>query len=199
VKLLLAALALAALPAPGEPGLTRGGLVTLYTQFQQDPPPAVLAAIQGELAQIMSPIGLSFEWAPLAASRGRVSADLAVVDFRGRCDASSLAPPESGSSVLGWTQVSDGVVLPFSDVDCDGIRAFVRFRLLRMDKANRDGAYGRAIARVLAHELYHVFANTRQHASHGVGRASYTTEELLSPVFRFEERAWPALRVAAHP
>jgi hypothetical protein len=96
---------------------------------------------------------------------------------------------------LGRTQVSDGVVLPFSDIDCDGIRSFVRFRLLHMDRAYRDEAYGRAVARVLAHELYHVFANTRQHASGGVGRASYTAEELLSPVFRFEEPASLALRI----
>jgi len=199
LKLLLAVLALAALPAPGEPGLARGGVITLYTQFQKDPPPEVLAAIQGELAKIMSPIGLRFEWAPLAASRGHVSADLAVVAFRGRCDASNLALSVSAPLALGWTEVSDGVVLPFSDIDCDGIRAFVRFKLLHMDKASRDEAYGRAIARVLAHELYHVFANTPRHASRGVARASYTAGELLSPVFRFEERTSLASRIAMRP
>jgi len=199
LKLLLAALALAALPAPGQPGLARDAYITLYTQFQQEPPPVVLSAIQGELAKIMSPIGLRFEWAHLAASRGRVSVDLAVVGFRGRCDASDLALSVSGPLALGWTQVSDGIVLPFSNIDCDGIRAFVRFRLVHMAKTSRDEAYGRAVARVLAHELYHVFANTRQHASHGVGRASYTAEDLLSPIFRFEEQPSLALRVAARP
>ena len=95
---------------------------------------------------------------------------------------------------LGWTHLSDGVILPFSDIDCDGIRRFVQSGLLRVDTRNQEETYGRAVGRVLAHELYHVFANTPHHGTQGVAKAAYTARELLSKVFHFERGEFQALR-----
>ncbi len=52
--------------------------------------------------------------------------------------------------------------------------------------------YGRAVGRVLAHELYHIFANTQHHGS-GVGKAAYTVDNLLGTVFQFDEKESAAL------
>jgi hypothetical protein len=196
MRLLLLGLALAALPASSEPRVIRVAPITLYTQFlQQNPPPAVLEALQDELAGIMTPIGLRFDWRSLAASQGReVSAELAVVTFRGGCDIAKLAPSSDTPGALGWTHVSDGVILPFSDIDCDGIRRFLQADLLHVRKEDRQEAYGRAVGRVLAHELYHIFANTQEHGSCGVAKAAYSIQELLSRTFHFESRESDALR-----
>lgn len=197
MKFLLLAVALAALPAPGESGIPGNGFITLYARFQQDPPPAILDAIQGELAKVMSPAGLQFKWQLLTPTRGQVSAELVVVSFRGRCDISSLTAfrPGPTSGALGWTQITDGVILPFSNVDCDGVRSLIQTGLLHMEKPFRDAAYGRAVGRVLAHELYHVFAKTTRHQSHGLGKAAYTSQELLEPVLLFEECRWAVLPI----
>ena len=77
------------------------------------------------------------------------------------------------------TDMSDGEILPFSDIDCDAIRSFLQRDLLRMPEVNRDVSYGRAIARVLAHELYHIFVRTTKHAAQGIGKPSFTVQELL--------------------
>jgi hypothetical protein len=196
MKLFLLGLALAALPALSEPRVIRAAPITLYTNFlQQNPPPAVLEALQDELAGIMTPIGLRFDWRSLAASEGReVSVELAVITFRGGCDVENLAPFSAMPGALGWTHVSDGAILPFSEIDCDGIRHFLQGDLLHVRKEDREEVFGRALARVLAHELYHIFANTQQHGSWGVGKAAYSIQELLSHTFRFEHRETNALR-----
>lgn len=196
MRLFLLGLALAALPAASEPRVIRLAPITLYTQFlQQDPPPAVLEAIQNELAEIMTPAGVELEWRSVTASRGaEASAELAVVTFRGGCEATDLAQSMAIPGALGWTHISDGVILPFSEIDCDGIRHFLQLELLHLRQQERDAVFGRAVGRVLAHELYHIFANTRAHGSEGIAKRSYTARELISPVFHFEERESGALR-----
>jgi hypothetical protein len=89
---------------------------------------------------------------------------------------------------LGWTHVSDGQILPFTDVSCDRIREFVQSGLLTYRAEDREEKYGRALGRVLAHELYHIFANTTRHGSVGVAKESYNVQDLLANDFRFEAK-----------
>ena len=63
-----------------------------------------------------------------------------------------------------------------------------------MDRKDRDLTYGRAIGRVLAHELYHIFTNTTRHASWGVAKVFYSSKELASVQFQFQEKDTKALR-----
>ena len=84
--------------------------------------------------------------------------------------------------------------MAWRDVDCDGISGFLQAALIRMRSEDRDEAYGRAIGRVLAHELYHIFADTQKHGTSGVAKAVYTVRELLSHVFTFEGRASNTIR-----
>jgi hypothetical protein len=144
----------------------------------------------------MAPMGITFEWRSLDSVRGNeLSVELAVLTFKGRCDIAGLSPHNvTNPGALGWTHVSDGAILPFSDVDCDRIRNFVQKELIAIRGPDREEAFGRAIGRVVAHELYHVFANTSKHGSCGVGKAAYTVQELLSDDFQFEARESVALR-----
>jgi len=147
----------------------------------------------------MAPLGLPLEWRSLATAKGdEVSATLAVVTFRGDCTAAVLKDAISAGP-LGWTHVTDGVVLPFTEVDCGRIRGFLRRELLRVDANERDRDLARAIGRVTAHELYHVFAGTRHHGSGGVGGAVYTERELMANEFRFEDREFQTLRAGMLP
>jgi hypothetical protein len=194
-KPLFLCLALAALPAVGgQPG---GALapIALYTQFHQEPPAAVLESVQSEVQFIMAPMGLSFQWRDVSHSDGRqISVELAVVNFKGRCDVAGLMPRDTNPGALGWTHISDGVILPFADVDCDAVRSFVQKELLWLRPEERAQAFGRALGRVLAHELYHIFANTTSHGSEGVGRSYYSAQDLLTPEFQFESREFALLK-----
>src|SRR5207248_11156110 len=98
-----------------------------------------------------------------------------------------------GSAALGRTHVTDGQVLPFSEVNCDRIRAFLSQALIPLAPQDRNEAFGRAVARVLAHELYHIITRTAHHGSSGVARAAYTVPELMAGDFYFEKADLRAL------
>jgi len=192
MKTLVVCLALGVLPAFGG---SRDVPIRLYTEFQHTPPDAVLDAIQEELANILGPLGLEFEWRSLALTQGNeVSTELAVIHFKGRCDTANLEPLDGHPGPLGWTHMSDGEILPFSDIDCDGIRVFVQRELLGLPEPERPAAYGRAVARVLAHELYHIFARTTKHASWGIAKAAYSVQDLLAAKIQFEKKECDLLR-----
>lgn len=189
MKLALFCLLAGVLPGWSE---TRGATyapITLYTQFQEAPTEAVLEALQDEVTTIMAPIGLHFEWRDLAKTAGHeVSAELAVVTFKGRCNTVGLTPHDKFEGALGWTHISDGQILPFTDVACDRVRDFVQAGLATYHMEDRDEKYGRALGRVLAHELYHIFANTMRHGSTGVAKESYSVQDLLTDDFQFQTR-----------
>jgi hypothetical protein len=168
--------------------------IALYTHFQEPPPAAVLDALRLEAQTIMAPIGLNFKWLSLSTSDGRQTAvELAVIEFKGRCDVADLTARDSNPGPLGWTHMSDGVILPFADVDCLAVRSFIQKELLESRAQYREQAFGRALGRVLAHELYHIFANTTRHGSHGVGQESYSAHDLLAADFQFQARESMAL------
>ena len=199
MKLLCVCLAFGLLPVPGQQRDSSGAPILLYTEFEGPPSPRALDAIHAELESIMAPTGLEFVWRDLAGEHNETASRLAVVHFKGSCDTERVKQPVSHSIALGWTHVSDGVILPFSDVDCDRIGAFIRSGTLGLSREDRETAFGHAIARVLAHELYHIFANTARHGSHGVGKGVYSVQELLAPEFRFYDRESLALRVSRKP
>ncbi|MBV8904178.1 MAG: hypothetical protein JOZ22_11140 [Acidobacteriia bacterium] len=187
-------LALGVCPAFGGGWPLNSPSVTLYTAFQQAPPAAVLDAIHNELEAIMLPSGLRFEWYPLSDAGGRVSSQLAVIHFKGQCDAADMRPEWGYPGALGWTHVSDGQILPFIDISCEGLRLFVQRSLSGMPPASRDSLFGRALGRILAHELYHLLARTTQHADNGLAKAAYSAEDLLAQTLRFGKKEYAALR-----
>jgi hypothetical protein len=170
--------------------------VTIYTHFQEQPAPTVIRHLQAELASILRPVGVQFEWRSLDDPRASEPvAELVVVKFKGRCSAAvSLPAARIASGALGWTHVSDGDLLPFSDIDCDRIWRFIHPEMGAYETSEHDRSFGRALGRVLAHELYHIFANTTKHARAGIAKSCYTAPELLSEEFHLTEREFKLIR-----
>jgi len=169
--------------------------IAIYYGFQHEASAEVLGGIQKEVGEIMTPMLPPFEWRRLDAVRGgEVSEDLAVVNFKGTCEVGDLMPDRSSPGALGQTHVTDHVVLPFSDVDCDRVRNYLRPSLLALSPRKREQVYARALGRVLAHELYHIFAKTTHHDGAGVARARFTAAELTAEKFRLSEGSIRPLR-----
>jgi len=184
---------LAVMPVRGQSGPIAP--LALYTQFQSQSSPAVVEAARQEVAHILSPLGFPFEWWSIDGRKEYPAAtELAVITFRGNCTTANLAAARNTSGPLGFTYITDGQVLPFAAVDCDRIRGFLRESLLHESPRKLDGILGRAVGRVLAHELYHVFARTKQHGANGVAEPAFTKEELLSDQFQLEAREFRVLR-----
>lgn len=186
MKRVFLCLTLAVLPSLGGSRQAPVAPVAIYSQFEQEPSADIREAVQSELEAIMQPIGLRFEWRILGAVENTSATELVVVNFKGHCDIDRLLPFEVLPGALGWTHVSDGVVLPFSAVDCDAVRGFLQRDLLAQPSLTRSVTYGRALGRVLAHELYHVLAGTSDHGACGIAKAGYTITDLLAREFVFE-------------
>ena len=172
----------------------------LYTDFQREPPRAVRETIQREIEFIMAPIGWQFKWDSLRNAMGAdISVSVAVVQFRGKCDIFNLTPIGTHVSILAATSVSDGRILPFSNVNCNGIRTLLAPALLSVVPPYREISFGRAVGRVVAHELYHILTKEQAHGSDGIGAAQVTAENLMAPDFRFGPREVQKLRANLLP
>ena len=169
----------------------------LYTEFEQAPAPAVLESLRAETDAIMGRLGIDLTWRQLAEATGsEVSVQLAVIHFLGKCEVTALRPHRVQPGALGWTHESDGAILPFGSVDCDRVRGFLQLDLLSYAADQRELIYGRALGRVLAHELYHIFTKSRHHSPDGVGKAAYATRDLLGTRFVFDSAESTELRSA---
>jgi len=194
MKLPILALVLSALPALGGSLPTTTPQITIYTSYQHDLSDVVEKSMQAELASIMEPVGFELEWRSLEApNESRVASEIVVLTFRGKCDAQGLTLASHENAGLGWTHLSDGEILPFAEVDCDRVRMLVQNDLFRLPPMERAKALGRAMARVTAHELYHILAHTMRHGS-GLSKPAYSPQELLADEFLFDQRETKALR-----
>jgi hypothetical protein len=131
-----------------------------------------------EAAQILKKSGVSLLWHLGVPPQG-VNGRLVVVKLVGHCDMDgSSAFLTSGP--LGWSHEANGVILPFSDLACDNIRGAVHSALLPWNQLRGNLLLGRAMGRVLAHELYHIVADTAIHGEDGVAQPALSARELTS-------------------
>jgi hypothetical protein len=161
--------------------------IPLTIVFHFDAPYSEKSAreMRRELGALLTESHIQVDW----RDRSQVAAsdsfpNLVVLNFRGQCrmepGASSPAQPDQP---LGFTYSSNGAVLPFSEIECDRVRASVDSVMSKGDYGRRDKLLGRALARVLAHELYHVLARTFSHARTGVAEAALSGSQLIADRF----------------
>ena len=187
--------------AQADSAVPTGASLEVYVKGQEASTPDVLRAINRELDALMLPAGFRVVWRgasePLPANGAE---HLVIVELRGICTArfSSLASaPLSFPSALASSSVADGKVLPFSWVDCTALNRFLAPVASTQSPAEQDDLYGRSVARLLAHEFYHVLAQTDDHAAAGIAKARFSTADLLADHFEFETSALERLRPPA--
>ena len=159
--------------------------LSLFLDFDITPPSVFLRAMEKELAVILKPAELRLDWfkaqqkAPAGAWRTMT------FSFHGDCataDSESSAPVEKFA--LANTPVKEGVVQSHSRIDCNQFRDFLES--YEAPQPNEASRLGRAMARILAHELYHVLLQTREHSKTGIAKAVHTPATLLGRSLRFE-------------
>jgi hypothetical protein len=129
-----------------------------------------------EAARILKKSGVSLHW-HLGEPAEVVDGRLVVVELVGRCDMDGpLAFLMPGP--LGWSHEVNGVILPFSYLACDNIRGAVQGSQIGGNPLRGNVLLGRAMGRVLAHELYHIVAGTAEHGEGGVAQAALSAREL---------------------
>ncbi len=198
-------LSLAVVPARlfAEGAVSAPAPVAIYMSFDGDHSDVAIEAMRREVEALTKPGGLHLHWRLLDGNRGAETfSDLLVVKFRGKCNMegiqflfSELGPDTEGGA-LGSTQTVNGQVLPFSELQCDRIRHSIAPLAIGASPDEREALLGRSLGRVLAHELFHVFANTEQHGREGVAKTRYSRKDLASQGFAFDAK--DAARIERH-
>lgn len=181
-----AATAVAA-PSASHPAVSHP--VALFLDFDHSPSPVIVAGMKTEVQRIFSTSGLQFEWHMLAEpSPGSEFATLAVIHVKGECSVPSLLPAgdDLGGAALASTPVSGGNILHFTDLECSRVGEYIAPLLSGSPQSIREQVLGRAMGRILAHELYHIFTGNQQHADGGIARSFHRRQELVAPRFDFE-------------
>jgi hypothetical protein len=161
--------------------------------------PAV-AAMEHETERIFSGTGLTLDWRIAGASSAETSGTLVVVRFKGRCILEPVGYLYDERGPLAYTYSTDGQVQPFSEVACDKVVSSVRYGMLPGDFSHADEFFGRALGRVVAHELVHILTGEASHGTAGVARRALSPDRLVAPVLELKpedvERVRSALRSA---
>jgi len=161
---------------------------------------AIAHEFQQEVQRLLAPAGIDVVWRKTEeANSGDALEKVTVASFDGPCSAAELPSlPQShrGTAVLADTVVSkQSQVEPFFRVDCAEVIGRLRPALDHLNVPMRNAIFGRALGRVIAHELYHILARTMDHAHTGVAKASFSTQDLLAERFDFD----PLSIVRLHP
>ena len=157
------------------------GRVTIIFQFEADHSEPSVIEMKRELQSLMRDSGVELNWRQLdKLSASDSFPSLVVVTFHGSCQMKTFAPALPNEPVpLAYAHVVNGTVIPFADVECDRIRRSLR-TAPAYDGSRGDLLFGRALGRVLAHELYHIITRTRTHTQHGISRKSLSPKDLIA-------------------
>jgi hypothetical protein len=106
-------------------------------------------------------------------------ADLVLVRFKGECRVKHEPVFLDERGPLAFTHVTEGSVLPFSEVLCERVRKATKSSMFGGDYAKADTLMGRALARVVAHELFHILSGDCGHSHNGVFKKGLTGKQLI--------------------
>ncbi len=161
--------------------------VGVYLDFEQSPSLIAADAMRAEATGDLRQLGFEIVWRLVSENRGTEAFEnLVVVRMSGMCACGGFLQQTREILILGSTAVTDGRVLPYSQVRCDDLRRVLPNVEFSSDRPHANAALGRAMGRVLAHELYHVLKGTTHHAATGIAKAVQSTDDLTSDEFSFE-------------
>lgn len=171
--------------------------IGILFDFAARPDTETLNSMQAEVRSILAPAQLDLSFQPIADQPSRTFRKIVIVRFRGICAGKTHRVGFELSAAnlvdfpaLGRTDVSDGRVLPYVQVYCDEVRDFVPFT----SGVSPAKVFGRALGRVVAHELYHALLDTRDHSRTGVARFAQTPHDLTRETLLLDTRSIDRLR-----
>ena len=158
------------LPRPG---------VTIVLEFQGPRSERAVGEMKRELEAVLKDSGLQFDWRLREDVDQSLFPNLVLVRFKGKCVLEPVGYLYDERGPLAFTHTTDGAVQPFSEVACDKVSASVRSALWGGDYASADLLFGRALGRVLAHELVHIVSRSSAHGKDGVTRSALSGSQLI--------------------
>ena len=147
--------------------------------------------MRAELQRLLDPAGIDVIWRDSTDRRTGEAFDLVVV---GSIEGSCTAPADLAEKLdphalvhLADTSISENRILPFFVVDCSHVR-------WALGDETGPPVVGRALARIIGHELYHIITKTAEHRRAGIAKAAFSVQDLVGPGLDFDSRSLAQMR-----
>src|SRR5262249_11194728 len=150
-------------------------------EFARPVPEPFWDALQGELDQSAAPDWpeRSLVWMKRQEFQSSMEyRDMVQVRLKGHCTGESAGVREAGEGPLGWVYMIEREIQPVAYVNCDRIAQTLEHELRGATVKERREKFARAVSRVVAHELRHIFEQSRKHSRSGLQKAHLTAWEL---------------------
>src|SRR5664279_5441525 len=160
--------------------------ITIVLDFQGPRSEPSVTEMKREFAGIMKDTALRFDFRRRDQAAQEALSDLVLVRFTGKCVLEPVGYLYDERGPMAFTYSTDGIVQPFSEVACDKVTSAVRSAMAGGDFAKADILLGRALGRVLAHEVVHILSKSARHGTAGVTRTSLSGSQLIAPELHLE-------------
>ena len=165
-----------------EPAQATLGIVLRFDRPYSE---SMLTAMEEEAGTILRPSGLTIQWRLFQDAVGKpFDYPLLVVRFRGQCEIQAGLGDGDSESPLAATHLFDGVPILHADLYCDRVWNLVGPQINSSPLSAV--MMGRALGRVLVHEVYHMAGRTRGHGKDGVTKAVLTPWDLVGGSLRLQ-------------
>jgi hypothetical protein len=157
-----------------------GADVTVVVNFKGPYSAPAIKEMQQEASRIIAASGIRLEWLTRAQASDSTFNDLVVMSFKGSCVFNPMPMVVDELGPYAITRTAGGEVQPFGEVDCDHVVSSLHSAMFGGDFAKADTLLGRALGRVVAHELVHMLTKSKQHSREGVEKAALSARQLIS-------------------
>jgi hypothetical protein len=158
--------------------------LTVVIDFEGSHSDRSVEQMKREAEEIFKSAGIHLNWRARNEVGTKPYENLVMVHFKGKCILEPVPMLYDERGPFAFAYKSDGDVLPFSEVECDRVTASLQSALWGDDFARPDYLMGRALGRVLAHELVHILTKSAMHGSEGVTQATFSSRELIGAPLR---------------
>jgi hypothetical protein len=154
--------------------------------------------MERESGNILKTTGLQLDWRLRDQTRGESYPDLVIMTFNGNCKFDPAAHFYDELGPLASTRTTDNEIQPFGQVDCDHVVGTAR-SAMSGDFAQADLLVGRALGRVVTHEIVHMLTRSAEHGRDGVFEAALSGRQLISPSLPLSALDLDRLRAERQP
>jgi hypothetical protein len=157
-----------------------GADVTVIVNFKSAYSAPAIKAMEREVGQILKSSGVTVDWRLRDQATDTTFNDLVVITFKGSCVFNPMPIYYDELGPYAITRTTGGTVQPFGDVDCDHVVSSLQKAMSGEDYAKADLLLGRALGRIVAHELVHMLTKSKQHGREGVETAALSPRQLIA-------------------
>jgi hypothetical protein len=171
-----------AVPLGAGVGQVSPSVLTVILDFKGPFSQASLTEMKRESGLVLQSSGVRLDWRMLGEDPYASYGDLVVMTFRGACKYEPATPIDIDDELgpLAMTHSVNGEIQPFGEVNCDRVVNSARNAMLGVDYARADLLIGRALGRVVTHELVHMITRSAEHGLEGVEKSSLSGRQLIA-------------------